>query len=54
VWGFLAGAVGVLLVVLRTLTEHEFAYRNENIFFYNPLWLALVLSVFVPGGSEWP
>jgi hypothetical protein len=53
VWGFLAGAVGVLLVVLRTLTEHEFAYRNENIFFYNPLWLALVLLVVVPGGSAW-
>jgi hypothetical protein len=52
-WGGAAGAIGLLLILLRMVTEHEFAYRNQNIFFYNPLWLAAVFLALLPKRFSW-
>jgi hypothetical protein len=40
-----AGLLGTVLVLLRVATRHVWAYGNMNLFFYNPLWLLLVLLV---------
>ena len=44
-WAALAGFLGVLLTLLWTITEHAAAYRNENLFQFNPLWLILAFLV---------
>ena len=45
-WAFGVGILGVILALLWGATDHHFAYRNENLFLFNPLWL--VLAVFAP------
>lgn len=45
-WGLVAGALGLILLGLWTLTDHEFAWNNENLLQANPL--ALALAVLVP------
>lgn len=45
-WSFVAGVLGVILTLLWTVTDHTFAYRNENLLLFNPLWL--VLAVLAP------
>ena len=45
VWGLVAGALGVIVLGLWTLTDHEFAWRNENLLQANPLALGLVVLV---------
>ena len=45
-WGLVAGILGLILTLLWLLTDHEFAYRNENLLQMNPL--ALGLAVLVP------
>lgn len=45
-WGLLAGLLGVILLALWTLTDHEFAHANENLLQANPL--ALLLVVLIP------
>lgn len=44
-WGLLSGVLGTVLLALWTLTDHEFAWRNENLLQTNPLALALVVLV---------
>lgn len=44
-WGLLAGALGTVLLGLWLLTDHEFAWRNENLLQANPLALGLVVLV---------
>ncbi|MGH7527067.1 MAG: DUF4105 domain-containing protein [Gemmatimonadales bacterium] len=44
-WALLAGLAGVILAGLWGFTDHQMAYRNENLFQVNPLALALVLLV---------
>jgi hypothetical protein len=44
-WSFIAGLLGVLLVLLWVATDHVFAYNNVNLLLFNPLWLALVVLV---------
>jgi hypothetical protein len=39
VWIFVAGLIGVALLILWTATTHVFAYRNENVLQFHPLWL---------------
>jgi hypothetical protein len=46
IWSFIAGVLGVILALLWTVTDHSFAYRNENLLLFNPLWL--VLAVLAP------
>ena len=46
VWCFAVGCLGLVLTLLWTVTEHNFAHRNENLLLFNPLWL--VLAVLVP------
>ena len=46
VWAFGAGILGVILSLLWGATDHHFAYRNETLLLFNPLWL--VLAVFAP------
>jgi uncharacterized protein DUF4105 len=46
IWAFGAGILGVILSLLWGATDHHFAYRNENLLLFNPLWL--VLAVFAP------
>jgi hypothetical protein len=40
-WSLVAGLLGVVLVSLWAFTDHEAAYRNENILQLSPLLLAL-------------
>ena len=55
-WGLLTGALGLILLGLWTLTDHEFAWNNENLLQANPLALGLVVLVplaVAGGGSRW-
>jgi hypothetical protein len=45
-WSFIVGILGLILTLLWTVTDHTFAYRNENLLLFNPLWL--VLAVLAP------
>jgi hypothetical protein len=45
-WLLVAGVLGVVLAGLWGLTDHAAAYRNENLFHFNPL--ALPLAVVFP------
>lgn len=44
VWVTLIGILGVVLVLLRVATQHEFAWDNTNLFVYNPLWLIAAVA----------
>jgi hypothetical protein len=46
IWAFGVAVFGVILSLLWAATDHHFAYRNENLLLFNPLWLLLV--VFAP------
>ena len=46
IWAFGVGILGMILALLWGATDHHFAYRNENLLLFNPLWL--VLAVFAP------
>jgi hypothetical protein len=53
-WLLLAGTGGVLLVLLWTMTNHQIAYRNENLLQLSPLALPLVLLVpCLAYGARW-
>lgn len=45
VFTFVTGLLGVLLAFLWTFTDHEVAYRNENLFQLNPLALLLMVAI---------
>lgn len=45
-WGLMTGVLGLILLGLWTLTDHEFAHANENLLQANPL--ALILVALVP------
>ncbi|MDA0328438.1 MAG: DUF4105 domain-containing protein [Gemmatimonadetes bacterium] len=52
-WSALGGIAGTLLVLLL-LTDHTFAYWNENLFLFNPLMLAsAVLLPMARLGARW-
>ncbi len=44
-WGLVTGVLGLILLALWALTDHEFAWRNENLLQTNPLALGLVVLV---------
>ena len=46
IWSLLAGAAGLIMAGLWLFTDHTAAYRNENLFVFNPL--SLLLAVLVP------
>ena len=53
-WALLVGTGGLLLLALWTLTDHEIAHRNENLFHFDPL--ALGLALLLPAaayGARW-
>ncbi len=53
-WLLFAGTAGVALVGLWALTNHQIAYRNENLLQLSPLALPLVLLVpCVAYGARW-
>ena len=43
IWAFGVGILGVILSLLWGATDHHFAYGNENLLLFNPLWLLLVV-----------
>lgn len=47
IWSLAAGNLGTLLTLLWTITDHKFAYRNENLLLFNPLWLVLAVLVII-------
>lgn len=47
VWSLAAGILGSLLTALWTVTDHKFAYRNENLLLFNPLWLVLAVLIII-------
>jgi len=44
VFSLVVGLVGLLLLLLWTVTDHNFAHRNENLLLFNPLWLLFVVT----------
>jgi hypothetical protein len=53
-WVLLLGVAGMTMAGLWTLTNHWIAYRNENLFFFNPVALFLVVSLpFLARGRVW-
>ncbi|HEX6372940.1 MAG TPA: DUF4105 domain-containing protein [Longimicrobium sp.] len=53
-WLLFAGTAGVMLVGLWVFTNHQIAYRNENLLQLSPLALPLVLLVpCVAYGARW-
>lgn len=53
-WGALLGVFGMVLLALWTATNHQIAYRNENLLQINPLALGLI--VLLPAllfGARW-
>jgi hypothetical protein len=46
IWSLLAGAAGLIMAGLWLFTDHTAAYRNENLFLFNPL--SMLLAVLVP------
>jgi hypothetical protein len=53
-WLLFAGTAGVLLVGLWAFTNHQIAYRNENLLQLSPLALPLVLLIpCVAYGARW-
>ncbi len=53
-WLLVAGTGGLLLVLLWTMTNHQIAYRNENLLQLSPLALPLVLLVpCLAYGARW-
>jgi len=44
-WAGVAGTLGVVLAALWLFTNHWIAYRNENLFYVNPLLLALAVTL---------
>lgn len=42
-WSLVVGALGLVLLGLWAFTDHAAAYRNENLFHFSPLALALVV-----------
>ena len=42
-WSLVAGVVGLLLLLLWTVTQHSAAHANQNLFFVNPLWLGVAM-----------
>jgi hypothetical protein len=45
VWATASGLLGTILTLLWTATDHRFAYANENILLFNPLWLVLAVTL---------
>ena len=53
-WLLFAGTGGLILLGLWMVTDHEIAYRNENLFQLSPLALPLVLLIPALGyGARW-
>jgi hypothetical protein len=52
-WALIVGLLGVVLAGLWAFTDHTAAYRNENLFLFNPVALGLVvllpLLLYRPG-----
>ena len=45
IWSTTIGLLGVILTFLWTATDHRFAYANENVLLFNPLWLILAVTL---------
>jgi hypothetical protein len=45
VWATAAGLVGIILILLWSVTDHRFAHANENVLVFSPLWLVLAVTV---------
>ncbi|HEY7187318.1 MAG TPA: DUF4105 domain-containing protein [Vicinamibacterales bacterium] len=50
VWSFVIGILGLLVTLLWTVTNHNFAHQNENLLLFNPLWLILGVPLVI---STW-
>lgn len=42
-YSFIVGILGLVLTALWTVTNHRFAWYNENLLLLNPIWLALTV-----------
>jgi hypothetical protein len=47
IWSAAVGLLGTLLVLLWTATQHQAAYRNMNLFHFQPLWLAVGIAALL-------
>jgi hypothetical protein len=45
IWATVIGLLGVILIFLWAATDHRFAYANENVLLFNPLWLILAVTL---------
>ena len=54
-WVLVLLVAGLTLAGLWGLTNHWIAYRNENLFFFNPVALPLAMTLpFLARGARWP
>ncbi|HEY4305809.1 MAG TPA: DUF4105 domain-containing protein [Gemmatimonadaceae bacterium] len=44
-WAAICGILGLLVTLLWTITDHRFAYWNENLLLFNPLWLIVAVTL---------
>ncbi|MFN8667873.1 MAG: DUF4105 domain-containing protein [Gemmatimonadaceae bacterium] len=51
-WASVAGVLGLLLFLLWTVTQHVASHANQNLFFINPLWLAVALLLPFAGAAR--
>ena len=53
-WAFLTGVAGLVLAGLWAFTDHNTSYRNENLFWFDPLAIMLVaLAPLLIRGVPW-
>jgi hypothetical protein len=54
-WLVVTGLFGTVLIIMWTLTEHRWMYRNVNLLLFNPLWLAMIPVIWTakPRWSTW-
>ena len=55
-FSLVVGLVGLLLLLLWTVTDHNFAHKNENLLLFNPLWLVFVVTapmLIARGRARW-
>lgn len=53
IWPGLCGLLGLALAGLWCCTDHEAAYRNENLLLLNPLFILFAALVMISSGRLW-
>ncbi len=52
-WLVMVGVFGTILLLMWTVTEHRWMYRNVNLLLFNPLWFAVIPLVWGEQVPAW-